>query len=222
LPGSQPSPNINLSTQPKQDQEATDPVWRERIGSAGVPLRDLVANPTQARLADFPTYVTAGAQVVATMQPVAGSGPARPAITRHGFGAGVAYTYAFFPGWQYWTTATHPTLVSFQDRLPRNWSESDRLLATLPARLASTPRNVLLSHGAVEARRLQSDAGIAVVLFNWTGAPLLEITAIVRDARPFPRVTSLRRGPLLGQPVDGANLRVTLPLDNVDVLLFEP
>jgi hypothetical protein len=202
--------------------EATDPVWRERIGSAGVLLRDLVANPTQARLADFPTYVSAGAQAVARMQPISGSGAARPAIFRNRFGAGVAYTYAFFPGWQYMATATHPTTASFQDRLPRNWSEADRLLATLPARLANTPRSVQLSHSAVEARRLQSDAGIAVVLFNWTGAPLPEITAVVRDARPFPRVTSLRHGPLLGQAVDGANLRVTLPLDNVDVLLFEP
>lgn len=204
-----------------------DAAWQGAVGATVPLLRDLVADPVAPHLVDFPMLELAGAQTVATLAPLADPAATRPAITRHSVGRGVAYSYAFYPGWQYWCTATHPLLIPnivdvHSDRLPRNWSTPDRLLATLPARLASTPRSVLISHAAVEARRLESEAGIAIVLFNWTGAPLSKTVAIVRDARQFPRVTSLRHGPLVGQPVDGTNLRVTLPLNDVDVLLFEP
>ena len=79
-----------------------------------------------------------------------------------------------------------------------------------------------MSDPAVEARRLESDAGIAVVLFNWTGAPLAKCTATIRGAARFPRISSGRHGRLSGPAVDKTSRSVTLPLDDVDVLLLEP
>jgi hypothetical protein len=189
-------------------------------------LRDLVASPTAPRLVDFPTLELRGAQAVATLAPAARPQDARRAITRHAVGEGVAFGYAFFPGWQYWCTATHPLFVPrtktvHTDRLPRNWSTPDRLLATLPARLAQTPRGVLLSHAAVEARRLDSDAGTAVVLLNWTGAAIAELTVTLRG-RGLRHVTSLRHGPLDDTATDDATVSIPLALDDVDVLLLEP
>jgi hypothetical protein len=204
----------------------SDAAWQDAIGGAEpLLLRDLVARPTAPQLLDFPMLELDGAQVVATLAPAGRPHDARPAITRHAVGDGVAYSYAFYPGWQYWCTATHPLFVPrtkavHTDRLPRHWSTPDRLLATLPVRLANTPRNVELSHAAVEARRLDSDAGTAVVLLNWTGEPIDTLTVTLADGSAR-RVTSLRHGPLAGGALKAASLRVTLALDDVDVLLFD-
>jgi hypothetical protein len=113
------------------------------------------------------------------------------------------------------------TKVVHTDWLPRNWSIPDRLLATLPARLASTPRVVELSHTAVEARRLDSQADTPVVVLNWVGEPIdaLAVTLLDVSAR---RMTSLRHGSLDGRALRAASVQVRLALDDVDVLLFEP
>jgi hypothetical protein len=205
----------------------SDAAWRDAIGGAEpLLLRDLVGRPTAPQLFDFPTLELDGAQAVATLAPAARPDDARPAVTRHAVGEGVAFSYAFYPGWQYWCTATHPLFVPrtktvHTDRLPRNWSTPDRLLATLPVRLANTPRAVELSHSAVEARRLDSDAGTAVVLLNWTGEPIDALTVGLPDGSAR-RVTSLRQGALDGGAVRAASVSVTLALYDVDVLLFEP
>lgn len=192
-------------------------------------LRDLVAVaplPVASELVDFPTLEPAGARVVATLAPTASPGPARPAITRRAVGAGTAYAYAFFPGWQYWCSATHSayakgTLDLHTDRLPRHWSDQDRLLATLPARLAGTPRSVSTDRGGVEVRRLQSDRGIAVVLANWTGAGVDRLEVTVAGIGDFRRIRSVRRGPLPNLLADADDAVVRLPLPDVDILVLE-
>jgi hypothetical protein len=200
--------------------------WRAALNVAGpIPLRDLATLALSP--VDFPTLQPQGAQTVATL--ANGAGASRPAITMRQHGKGRAYAYAFFSGWQYWCSATHPTypvpsaLVpgAHMDRLPRHWSTPDRLLATLPARLANAPRPVLTSHAAVEARRLQSSRGIAVVLLNWTGEAIgaLKVSLPSGDCR---RISSVKRGPLKNASTDKATASVTLPLDDVDVLMLEP
>jgi hypothetical protein len=204
-----------------------DPGWLAALDSAERPLRDLVTDPrTTRRLADFPRLELAGAEAVATLAPAGTPGEARPAITRHVAGAGVAYAYAFYPGWQYWCTATHPVYVKglvdlHLDRLPRYWDGQDRLLATLPARLAGTPRSVEVDRGAVEARRLESDRGIAVVLANWTGEPVDQLEVTVHRIGDFGRIRSVRHGPLDNLLSDADDAVVRLPLADVDVLVLE-
>jgi hypothetical protein len=204
-----------------------DQRWRDTLNVAGpIPLRDL-ANLALAPV-DFPTLQPQGAQTIATLAPL-GAGPERPAITVRQHGRGRAYAYAFFPGWQYWCTATHPRYPvpsasipgEHMDRLPRHWSTPDRLLTTLPARLASTPRPVLTSHAAVEARRLQSSQGIAVVLLNWTGEAISALK-VTLPSGGFRRITSVKRGSLNNTATNKATASVTLPLDDVDVLMLEP
>jgi len=215
-------PTFSLSNQ----LVVADPRWRDALHvSEPLPLRDLVMKPGE-RLVDFPTLTLNGAQAVATVKPRTGVGTERPAITRHRHGNGTAYAYAFFPGWQYWCTATHAvhlrdTLRVHTDRLPRHWSTTDRLLATLPAQLANTPRSVVTSQAAVEARRLQSARGIAVVLLNWTGEPIPSLNVDIASIGEFRRITSVKRGPLNNTSLNKADASVSLPLEDVDVLLLE-
>ncbi len=138
-------------------------------------------------------------------------------ISEHRFGQGRAFGYAFFPGLQYWLTPDR----SQRERLPRNWGAEQRRLAVAPARMARTPRAVTVSREGVEACRLQSEKGIAVVLLNWTGEPVRSLTVTVPRSAAFGRVTSLEKGRL--RPVAaGDQVTVTLPLESVDVLLVEP
>lgn len=208
--------------------QIVDQRWQDALHvSEPLPLRDLVQDPTAPKVVDFAMLSLNGAQTIATVKPRTGSAPERPAITVHGHGKGLAYAYAFFPGWQYWCTATHPVhllpniLRAHTDRLPRYWSDPDRLLATLPARQANTPRSVVTSHAAVEARRLQSAQGIAIVLLNWTGAPIQALKVSVPAIGEFRRITSTQRGPLSNTSTNKASASVSLPLNDVDVLLLE-
>jgi hypothetical protein len=138
------------------------------------------------------------------------------ALTRHRHGKGQALAYGFFPGWQYWRTPDRTR----QAGLPRGWGRAQRALAAAPARLADTPRPVRLSLEVVEACRLQSDRGIAVVLLNWADEPIDRLTVTVPRAGGFRNITSLERGPVEAAR-EGDGVRVTLPLDHVDVLLIE-
>lgn len=84
----------------------------------------------------------------------------------------------------------------------------------------------MLSREVVEACRLQSSAGIAVVLLNWTDEPISDLTVTVPNVAGFHTVTSVRHGslkaPILFNKVTSANDAVIhLPLDNVDVLMIE-
>lgn len=209
-------PTVGLS----RTLEVADPDWRAALGTGQRPLRDLVlSTPTGIKLAELPAYGPAGAQVVATTG-------GQPAITRRAVGAGIAYTYAFFPGWQYWCTATHPLRVKGRDylhtdRLPRYWDGRDRLLATLPVRLAGVPRSVTVDTPAVEVRRLDSAAGIAVVLLNWTGAPVESVEVTVEGVGEHRRARSARRGPLPNLLSDADAAVVRLPLPDVDILVLE-
>lgn len=140
----------------------------------------------------------------------------KPAINVSQHGSGRAIAYAFFPGWQYWRTPDR----SDRSRLPLNWSAAARRLAVAPARIAGAPRPVVLDHEVVEACRLQSDKGIAIVLLNWTDEPIERLTVNIPNVGAFDRVSSIERGAL---PATGRNggLTVTLPLGNTDVLFVE-
>ncbi len=139
-----------------------------------------------------------------------------PAITVRGHGKGRAIAYGLFPGWHYWRTADR----SDRSHMPRHWDGRTRQLAVAPAALAQAPRPVLLDRPVVEACRLQSAKGIAIVLLNWTDEPIERLTVAIPTPGPFRKITSIQRGELPSS-VEGGSLRVSLPLEDTDVLLIE-
>src|SRR5262249_34462905 len=126
-----------------------------------------------------------GAKIVARLTPTNPLQPSGPGITCNRFGKGWAIAYGFFPGMQY---GCSPDRTDPQ-RLPLRWGKEQRDLAVAPAaskQLANTPRSVVLRRGGqdaevVEACRLQSKAGIAVVLLNWTDEPIHDLEVTVTD-----------------------------------------
>jgi hypothetical protein len=201
-----------------------DPRWSDPLlVDAPINLRALgITPPPSGTLVkvDFPELQPVAAVPIATMR-AHGSDTSQPAITMLQHGKGRAYAYAFYPGWQYWSTATHNFAGAFSGRLPHGWKTSDRLLATLPTRLANTRRFVVTSHPGVEARRLQSKSGIAIVLFNWTGAPIENLTVLSSKLIGFDRISSAKHGPLVNHATDRSSLTVKLPLEDVDIILIE-
>jgi len=166
-----------------------------------------------------------GATVVARLTPTDPNQPSGPGITCNQFGMGWAIAYGFFPGVQY---GCSPDRTDPQ-RLPLRWGKKQRDLAIAPAaskQLANTPRPVDLRRSGqdaevVEACKLQSDEGIAVVLLNWTDEPIHDLEVTVPDVGRFTKVSSAQ-----GVPVSVAHgtssVTVTMALKDVDVLLFEP
>jgi hypothetical protein len=168
----------------------------------------------------------AGATMVAQLIPE-GANPQlenpnpQAAITLNHYGNGKAIVYGFFPGVQY---TYSPNRIDPQ-RLPLDWSPELRLLAVAPAG-DKTRESVQLNHEVVEACRLQSKAGIAVVLLNWTDTPIEDLEVTVTDVgdihvADFPKVSSAQGVPVSTRVVPGKPITITMPLKNVDVLLFE-
>jgi hypothetical protein len=160
----------------------------------------------------------AGASMVAKLIPEDANSQA--AITRNQYGNGRAIAYGFFPGVQYGYSpdSTDP------QRLPLDWCKKLRRLAVAPAG-DTTRESVRLNYEVVEACRLQSQAGIAVVLLNWTDEPIPDLEVTITDvgdvrAADFPMVSSAQ-----GIPVSVAHgtssVTATMVLNDVDVLLFE-
>ena len=71
----------------------------------------------------------------------------------------------------------------------------------------------------VEAARLESPAGIAVTLFNWTKEPSQDVEVVVRNAGAVRSVGTAERGALPFQR-EGESIRVRVALRDVDVLLL--
>lgn len=144
----------------------------------------------------------------------------RFAVSRRRHGQGTAVGYGFFPGALYHRSADR----SRTTRLPAGWGATQRAAAVAPARIAGAARPVQLDVPGVEACRLDRKIGgappSAIVLLNWTGRPVrsVEVTVPNTSAR---RARSVQRGQLQvsSSPAAGV-LRLSLPLDDVDVLLL--
>lgn len=153
---------------------------------------------------------TIGASVAATFD----AGGA--AITVNTVGRGQAIAYGFFPGRQYWQTQNSVDV----HRLPLGWSAAKRKLAVAPAVLAKTTSPVKVSVEMVEACRLDSAQGIAVVLLNWKDEPFSAVTVTVVGAARYQRAASVQVGSII-PTVSGNDLVISLPLHHVDILLIE-
>jgi hypothetical protein len=156
-----------------------------------------------------------GASVVANLFNVQGV-VMGPSITVNALGKGCAVAYGFFLGTQY---SYSPDRTDPQ-RLPLRWGKAQRDLVAAPVRHANTSRLVLLSNEVVEACRLQSENGIAVVLLNWTDEPISNLGVTLADPGNFKRVSSAQ-GVTLTSSITARGLHVQMPLKDVDVVIVE-
>lgn len=145
------------------------------------------------------------------------------AITMRHFGAGKAIAYAFFPGQQYHWTPTRGDLPESLQSLPSGWGEAQRRLAVAPAVIAGTPKPVRTTAPLVEALPLTSAVGTAVVLLNWSGAPVNQlIVSVPRPTLDHAPKASSARGVALTQSLTEIEVTVNLQrLETVDVLMIE-
>jgi hypothetical protein len=146
-----------------------------------------------------------------------------PGITLNKYGRGTAIAYAFFPGLQYAASADNSAALGFFDpaALPSGWGDLQRQVAVEPAVLAGTSQPVVVSTPGVEADLLKSDRGDAIVLLNWTDKPLSQLTITVPNAAAFQRIRSAQGVDLQTQVNAGGSLTITLPIQNVDVLMLD-
>lgn len=175
--------------------------------------------PGTARIFAAPLSPVDPSDVVAQFKgPNAGALQAAAAVTVHRHGAGTAIAYGFLPGVEYYISQ-NPVAG---DRLPADWDQAARARAVAPVVQAPSPvqRTVYADVPLVQALRLDSAAGTAVVLLNWNdwlpGDESLPVTVFVAGAGGR-KVASVEGNPVHAQTV-GADLKVTLAMKNVDIL----
>jgi len=130
-------------------------------------------------------------------------------------GKGRILALGLWPGVTYWNSPDRTD----RTRFPQGWDSAARRLITAAARFAKAPKQVDVSSPLVEATLLESKAGIAVTLLNWSGAPLANVTVTVPHGGKFAKTESVEQGTLTPQS-SGGDLKVSLPLDSVDVLML--
>ncbi len=197
---------------------------------AGAPLPAAMdvsdaAQPVPVKVADARFGAGSGADLMASRQitllqvteaQVAATFPrGGVALATHRFGQGQAISYGFWPGQAYLL----PLKRAVREEWPTGWEESLRQTIVAAPRLAGVARPVHLSHDIVEAARLDSASGTAIVLLNWTAQPIAPLTVTVRDASGVKSVTSVEQGALTFTR-EGDVLRVQMPLRYVDVLML--
>lgn len=138
------------------------------------------------------------------------------AATATNVGQGRIIAFGFWPGVTYWLSPdrTDPT------NLPTDWSQPVRQLVTWPARQASATRHVLVSEPGIEACLLESPAGFAITLLNWTGRPIPEVRITIPGLKSCRVAASVEHGPLQFQATN-RGLALTLPLSAADVVMID-
>jgi hypothetical protein len=140
-----------------------------------------------------------------------GGGVRRPALRLLGRGRSVSY--GFWPGNQYYQSANRV----FPGRLRAGWSADKRRVVLIPARLGRVVQPATADVEMVEVDRLDSRAGTAVVLLNWTGQPIPSLTVRLEGAGTMRSAQSVESGTVSVQR-SGNDAVVRLPLRDVDVL----
>lgn len=146
---------------------------------------------------------------------VASYGNGGPAVVSKAFGRGQSLSYGFRPGSMYWDSPQRQASV-----FPQNWSALWRETIIAPAEAAGAGQRAWTNVAVVEAARLDSNAGTAVTVLNWTGRPVSQLAVTVKDAGTV-RNVRLAGGGRVTFIRQGADLRATFALQHVDVLLLE-
>lgn len=192
-------------------EPGVDPAWQ--VPSGDVLRTRCPKTPCPAAL-DVGRFTTAGAEVLARLG-------AQPALTRTRWpSGGMALQYAFFPGMQHWLHAEARNAAA----LPMSHLPEYRAWAALaPANVErARPRGALrpatTSVPGVEVAVVRAPKGTALVLFNWTGAPLPRgVTVTLHDPGPFTLAVRDEQSPVTLKAVSGG-VELTVPLDTVEVV----
>lgn len=200
---------------PKQTLPRARPVDGVRVRLFGADSVSFAALGTTQRLVPLPD-----AQVVAWFHDNS------PAAVLHRLGQGCAFLVGALPGAAYiasavpvrpWDRGT--TDEAFCHFLPADFDASLRSLILWPVRRAGVTPPVALSRPVVEWSLLDSRAGTALMLLNWTGKPIPRLTVTVHEPLGDRSVVSVAQGPLTPQQTAGG-FQLTLPLDVTDCLTF--
>lgn len=138
-----------------------------------------------------------------------------PALVSNRSGQGIALSYGFWPAKAYYDSATR----GGAGQMPQGWNALLRAVVTGAPRVFNVGRPVEVNVDAVEATRLDSAAGVAVTLLNWTGQPQGQVAVTVHNAGQVASVGSAMQGTVPFRQ-NGNDLQVTLPLSDVDVLMI--
>ena len=137
------------------------------------------------------------------------------ALTSNRYGKGLALSYGFWPAINYLDSSDKGE----RGQLPSGWNEDLRRIVIAAPRVTRIIKPIELNTEVVEASRLDSAAGIAVTLLNWTNQPIGQLAVTIRDAGQVASVASVERG-VLPFTRQGDSVRLTLPLRDVDVLMI--
>ena len=155
-----------------------------------------------------PLLVTSGISV-------AHFAPGGSALVTHSHGRGQAISNGFWPGQDYYNSP-HRTEIG---RLPLQWNADLRGLIVAVPVLAHIEKPVELSAEVAEAARLDSPAGIAITLLNWSDEPFGNLDVTIRNPGAVSSVSSVQGGPLHFIRV-GRDIRVSMELRDADILLL--
>jgi hypothetical protein len=139
------------------------------------------------------------------------------AVAIKSYGQGKAYSFGFRPGSTYWKSVARDIT-----HVPTNWVPSVRGIITGPARAANIQKPVQTNVPLVEASRLDSNAGVGVVLLNWSNQDQPGLEVRVRNVGTSN--ISLASGAPFQSRREGGDLIVSLDLkkNDADVLMLRP
>jgi hypothetical protein len=139
-----------------------------------------------------------------------------PVLAHKRFGQGLAVSYGFWPGVNYFDTA-----ATGYGPITRGTNPALTQTVTAPLRLTRIAKPIETGVEGVEAARLDSEAGSAVVLLNWTRTAQQNLSILIRNAGDVRTVESAERG-RLDFSREGDGVRVRTSLSDTDVLLLRP
>jgi hypothetical protein len=137
------------------------------------------------------------------------------AATEIKLGNGRAIAFGFWPGVSYWLSPdrTDPT------RLPTDWSDAARQIATFPARQANAAQHVVVGKPGVEACLLESETGLTITLLNWTGRPIPKLAVTIPNAGQFRSLQGAEAG-MLTPSRNQQSLSIELPLNSAEIVVL--
>ncbi len=136
-----------------------------------------------------------------------------PAVVVVPVGKGRVVQFAWFPGLSYWRSQSGK-----EDGLPVGFSEPVRRWILWPAlELAGVKRLVEPNQPMVEVLFLQSRAGVALTVLNWSGRPVPKLRLRVRSGFRPSRVESVLASRVEVRPWN-EGVELFLPLERYEVL----
>jgi hypothetical protein len=148
-------------------------------------------------------------------------------VINHPAGLGAASIIGTFPGSAYvqpaipkrpWDRGTSEQ--NFNHFIPTGFDRAVQQLILGPVRAAKVQSDLDLSERLVDATVIDSPAGYAIPLANYSGKRIRQLTITVVQCGKVRSAQSARRGPLHFKSGVEGSLSVTLPLDDADLIVL--